>query len=74
MNSDIKCTAEKKVNKDFFIQAKILISIANLAFKCYAQNLGSKVTNHRRGSFPKGQLEVMASNFFRTCLAQMLQN
>ena len=55
MNSDIKCTAEKKVNKDFFINAKILISIANLACKCYAQNLGPKVTNHRRGSFPKGQ-------------------
>ena len=34
--------------------AKILLSIVNLTSKCSAQNLGSKVTNRRRGSFPRG--------------------
>ena len=34
--------------------AKILQSIANSTSKCSAQNLGSKVTKRRRGSFPRG--------------------
>jgi len=33
---------------------KILLSIVNLTSKCFAQNLGSKVTNRRHGSFPRG--------------------
>ena len=33
---------------------KILLSIANSTFKRTAQNLGSKVFNCRRGSFPRG--------------------
>ena len=42
-----------EMSKALFL-GKILLSIANSTSECSAQNLGSKVTNRRRGSFPRG--------------------
>ena len=52
--SGTSCTAEAKVLFKVCLLAKILQSIANSTSKCSAQNLGLKVTNRRRGSFPRG--------------------
>ena len=43
---------------------KNLLSIANSTSKCSAQNLGSKVTNRRRGSFPRDQDQRSRFHFF----------
>ena len=47
-----------------YLWAKILLSIANSTSKCSAENLGSKVTNSRRGSFPRGYDQRSRSQFF----------
>ena len=49
-NSCISCTAEEKVLFKVCLWAKILLSIANSTFRCFAQNLahlGAKATNRR---------------------------
>ena len=54
INSGISCTAEVKVNKGLFA-GEILSSVTNSTCKSSAQNLGLKITNHRRGSFLSSQ-------------------
>ena len=46
-------TSEVKILFKVCLWAKILLSIVNSTSKCSAQNLGSKVTNRKRGSFPR---------------------
>ena len=53
-HSGTSCTTEAKELFKVCLWAKILLSIVNSTSKCSAQNLGSKVTNRRRGSFPRG--------------------
>ena len=68
--SGTSCTAE---TKNLFM-GKNLLSIANSTSKCSAQNLGSKVTNRRRGSFPRGQDQRSRFHFcFRTFIVWILQ-
>ena len=52
--SDTSCTVEAKVLFKVCLWAEILLSIANSTSKCSSQNLGSKVINRRRGSYPRG--------------------
>ena len=68
------CTVEAKVLFKVCLQAQILLSIANSTSKCSAQSLGSKVTNRRRGSFPKGHVQSSGFKFFWTCIVWMLQH
>ena len=65
---------QRKYCLRFVYGQKMLLSIANSTSKCSAQNLGSKVTNRRRGSFSRGHDQRSRFQFLSNmyCLAVLM--